>query len=568
MYISKITIRNFRIFNEIGITAFFKKGVNAIISENNCGKTAIIDAMRIAFSTAPYKKDIYFNLSDFHVRNDGVRCDEAFISVYFDEISPDFFEIWDPENPSKGEFHIRYYTIKTPEGKEKIRYNIWGGPVEGNPVSADIFEAIQLVFLGALRDAETEMRPSRSSKLASLFSTATNTDEAKEEIINVLRMANSEILKKDSLIRVGHIVNDNLSTIEQDVLKQSIELGLVEPRFEAIAGALRAWIKPRWVYLRKDHSEFQLLKDSYSEEEWTKNTSEDETGVYLDILALRQLKKDLPAAVVMLLDTLSLNSFELFQNGLGYNNILFMSTVLGDMKTSADTALFNLLLVEEPEAHLHPQLQELVHGFFDKNSNREIFIAVAACQLQRLVFKGNISIGYLVTATNLINFTNQPVQVISQSVSKIIATTDIRHRFVLVRQNTHQDISSFTGFQVGNMSLQHVYFRYNNNDAYALNDINCTFLQNKKYAIMGPSGSGKSTLAKVISGMYRNYEGNILYDGKELRNMSHAESTHVIETIPQNPFIFNGTVYEITSSEFRESIAARYSCILPVGAYE
>src|SRR5699024_5701660 len=159
-------------------------------------------------------------------------------------------------------------------------------------------------------------------------------------------MANSEILKKDSLIRVGHIVNDNLSTIEQDVLKQSIELGLVEPRFEAIAGALRAWIKPRWVYLRKDHSEFQLLKDSYSEEEWTKNTSEDETGVYLDILTLRQLKKDLPAAVVMLLDTLSLNSFELFQNGLGYNNILFMSTVLGDMKTSADTALFNLLLVE------------------------------------------------------------------------------------------------------------------------------------------------------------------------------------------------------------------------------
>ena len=101
-----------------------------------------------------------------------------------------------------------------------------------------------------------------------------------------------------------------------------------------------------------------------------------------------------------------------------------------------------------------------------------------------------------------------------------------------------------------------------------LNDIKCTFLQNKKYAIMGPSGSGKSTLAKVISGMYRNYEGNILYDGKELRNMSHAESTHVIETIPQNPFIFNGTVYEITSSEFRESIAARYSCILPVGAYE
>lgn len=131
-----------------------------------------------------------------------------------------------------------------------------------------------------------------------------------------------------------------------------------------------------------------------------------------------------------------------------------------------------------------------------KRATGSIFVAVAACQLQRLVFKGNISIGYLVTATNLINFTNQPVQVISQSVSKIIATTDIRHRFVLVRQNTHQDISSFTGFQVGNMSLQHVYFRYNNNDAYALNDINCTFLQNKKYAIMDQAALERALLPR------------------------------------------------------------------------
>ena len=390
MHISKITIKNFRIFDEIGITVFFKKGVNAIIGENNCGKTAIIDAMRIAFSTVPYKKDIYFNLSDFHIRNDGTRCNEAFISVYFDEILPDFFELWDPENPSKGEFHIKYFIIRTPEGKEKIRYTIWGGPVEGNPVSADVFEAIQLVFLGALRDAETEMRPSRSSRLASLFSTATNTAEEKEEIINVLRKANSDILKKNSLIRVGNVINDNLSTIEQDILKQSIEIGLVEPQFDAIAGALRAWIKPRWIYFRNDHSEFQTLKNSYSKEEWAKNSSEDKTGAYIDILALRQLKKDNPT-VTTLLDSLSLNSFELFQNGLGYNNILFMSTVLGDMKTSTDTALFNLLLVEEPEAHLHPQLQELVHGFFDKNSNRDNFQVIYTSHSPTLVSRIGIN---------------------------------------------------------------------------------------------------------------------------------------------------------------------------------
>lgn len=79
MFISKVEIKNFRTFDAEGIIAYFKKGVNAIISENNCGKTAVIDALRIAFSTVPYKKDIFFNLSDFHVNNSGQRSNEAWV---------------------------------------------------------------------------------------------------------------------------------------------------------------------------------------------------------------------------------------------------------------------------------------------------------------------------------------------------------------------------------------------------------------------------------------------------------------------------------------------------------
>lgn len=385
MYISKISISNFRVFDEVGITAFFKKGVNTIISENNCGKTAIIDAIRIAFSTVPYKKDIYFSLSDFHVGNDGKRCSEAMISIYFDDVPPDFFEIWDPEDTSKGEFHVRYYTVKTPEGKEKVRYSIWGGPVEGNPLSADVFESIQLVCLGALRDAETEMRPARSSKLASLFGSATRTEKAKDEIIEILRRANGEILTKEPLIQVGKIVNDNLSTIEQDVLKQRVEFGLVEPRFEAIAAALRAWIKPRWFYIKKDTPGFQTLKDAFNVEEWVKNSSEDETGAFLDVWALKEMHKPLSPEAYSLLESSSNSSFDLFQNGLGYNNIFYMATVLGDMKTSAASSLYNLLLVEEPEAHLHPQLQELVYSFFETNANKESFQVIFTSHSPTLV---------------------------------------------------------------------------------------------------------------------------------------------------------------------------------------
>lgn len=60
MYIKKLTIKNFRTFDEEGVTLQFNKGVNAIIGENNSGKSAVMDAIRIAFSTVTYKKDIFF----------------------------------------------------------------------------------------------------------------------------------------------------------------------------------------------------------------------------------------------------------------------------------------------------------------------------------------------------------------------------------------------------------------------------------------------------------------------------------------------------------------------------
>ena len=110
MYISKITIRNFRAFDNSGITATFKKGVNAVIGENNCGKSALIDALRLVFAATIYHKDIYFNFSDFHVDNRGIRSNEAIFGVYLDEVPPDLFEIWNPEDDTKGEFHIRFYT--------------------------------------------------------------------------------------------------------------------------------------------------------------------------------------------------------------------------------------------------------------------------------------------------------------------------------------------------------------------------------------------------------------------------------------------------------------------------
>ena len=367
MYISKVTIRNFRVFDSKGITASFKKGVNAVIGENNCGKSALVDALRIAFSTTSYRKEIYFNNNDFHIDSRGIRSNEAFFDIYLDEVPAELFEIWNPEDTAKGEFHIKYYAVTLADGKERIRYQIWGGPVEGNNLSSETLESIQVAYLGALRDAESELKPTRSGKLANLFGSIVNTDEAKEHVLAAVRSANANIEGQQSINQLRDIINTNLSVLEQDLLRQKVGVGLVEPKFESIAASLRVWLKPRLIYIQNDNRILQQLRDLYSEDEWNQATDSSADGVYVDVWTTES--KKLTEEIKEALSSELSKKFEITQNGLGFNNLLFMAAVLGDIEAATAETLFSLLLVEEPEAHLHPQLQELVHSFFELNSN-------------------------------------------------------------------------------------------------------------------------------------------------------------------------------------------------------
>ncbi|MCK5015716.1 MAG: AAA family ATPase, partial [Candidatus Peribacteraceae bacterium] len=71
--------------------------------------------------------------------------------------------------------------------------------------------------------------------------------------------------------------------------------------------------------------------------------------------------------------------FELHQNGLGENNLIYTSVVLGDLINRCEDKelqIYNALLVEEPEAHLHPQYQNTFFQYLDKLQNKglQIFI--------------------------------------------------------------------------------------------------------------------------------------------------------------------------------------------------
>lgn len=366
MYLKKITIKNFRVFDETGIDVVFNKGVNAVIGENNSGKSSLIDAIRIAFSTIPYNKDIYFTRADFHINHSGQKAKTAQIDVYLDDVPQNLIEIWNPEDPTTGEFHFRFYTDITPAGIEKVKYRSWGGKTEGNPLSADTFDAMNIAFLGALRDAENEMRPSRTSKLARLLNTITTDEETKASLVSELQKANNTILKMAPIKKTKDIININLSDIEQELLHQQIDIGFVDPKFDSIASSLRSWILPRWHFISNELPQHDILIEVCRDHNLAKMYQETDDGIYLDINGLLQSGVEIDPTLLAFLSALMNHSFELYQNGLGYNNLLFMSAVLGDMSLEKAGISLNLFTIEEPEAHLHPQLLELIHNFFER----------------------------------------------------------------------------------------------------------------------------------------------------------------------------------------------------------
>ncbi len=78
----------------------------------------------------------------------------------------------------------------------------------------------------------------------------------------------------------------------------------------------------------------------------------------------------------------------------------------------------------------------------------------------------------------------------------------------------------------------------------ALNNINLNFDKNKKYAIVVESGSGKSTLIKLLMRYYKNYDGKISIDDKDIQKIFSNDLYKNMSMIQQNVFMFDDSIKE------------------------
>ncbi|REG90545.1 ABC transporter ATP-binding protein [Algoriphagus antarcticus] len=164
-----------------------------------------------------------------------------------------------------------------------------------------------------------------------------------------------------------------------------------------------------------------------------------------------------------------------------------------------------------------------------------------------LVLSGNSDLGASDFITYIIIFTQvlNPAKEISRAVSSIQRGIASAERIFTV-VDTPSQISSpvnpavLSSFEKS-VEVKNVSFAYQ--DAIVLKNINFTLNRGKTIALVGPSGGGKSTLADLVPRFYDPTEGDILLDGKNLKDFNLKDLRSLMGIVTQESILFNDTVF-------------------------
>ena len=305
MYISELRLWNFRKYTKEGgaidtdsphLVVPFRKGLNILVGENDSGKTAIVDAIKFVTKTHSLE---WIRLSDSDF---SFGCDKLRIEVVMKELSEadnnlftDLFYI----NPETGEMNLVFVLEAKRKDGRILPYEVkaYDGQLEG--MNAEQKEYLKATYLRALRDADNELTAKKNSRT--------------------------------SQILLGH-----------DLFKEGAA-GKVQ--FESIFQEAN-----------------QKIKDWFNDENGGENSNKSQIKDIIDRFVHAFLSENYSSelsisdpSIRSILEKVSIGFGGSGNLGLGSMNRLFMATELLHLKKKSDGV--KICLIEELEAHLHPQAQ-------------------------------------------------------------------------------------------------------------------------------------------------------------------------------------------------------------------
>jgi ATP-binding cassette, subfamily B, bacterial len=164
-----------------------------------------------------------------------------------------------------------------------------------------------------------------------------------------------------------------------------------------------------------------------------------------------------------------------------------------------------------------------------------------------LVFDGSLTIGTLFAFIGYLANFFDPVQQLSQLYNTFLAAFAALDKIIDVMDEEPEVVDQPNAKELppieGRVVFERVHFGYGNGPD-VLHDIDLEVAPGTTVALVGHTGAGKSTMAKLIARFYDPRDGRITIDGHDLRDVTQESLRRQLGIVPQEGFLFAGTVRE------------------------
>jgi ATP-binding cassette subfamily B protein len=225
----------------------------------------------------------------------------------------------------------------------------------------------------------------------------------------------------------------------------------------------------------------------------------------------------------------------------------YLSDVLSGRETAAERILFGFSEgVNKKFKALHRKRSDLNTELIARWESRakmggialNLFVLVAMIALLGDISTGVMtSGGYIAAVGAIITLSRTLANSLSQllfSISEHIGYMKAYTQFWALGE--HEDVLTYSPVPIifNRLEIKNLRFKYKSTDDYVLKGVNLTIEKGKSYSLIGQNGAGKTTLTKILTGLYRDFEGEISINGRNIREYNINELRSLFSVIYQD----------------------------------